>query len=586
MIVHLPRIAIALTMAVVVGEPLTLSVFAREVEQQLAADAEARRPTFERQVEQAQAADRAAAALPEELALAEIRNLRRYEASLRDEADREMAARAGSTPQCGPTCQGLRLEADSVDARARAKELELAYMREQRTDAIAGLDRAMAVEVDRRVADYVDDAGLFARHAALAQFEQQEPAVAIIRWTLSLFLLLLDLSMMVLKITSSAYDQRLRASLRRTLATAEETGPQGGAEDALSDTGTASTGQHLIGGRWLLNRPIGSGGHGVVWHASDTRRGDEVAVKISRQAQNVGWWNEIRGTPGGQYVAEIIDAGRTGRTHFYVVYPYYQPGSLWTFCVEGAGRRRDLGWCLQIVEQVVFAVAGAHVAGLVHGDIKADNILLEGGDGGRMDVRVADWGNAYEVHTRSEHRRAHWRWCAPEQLGGASRPGGGELADLYAIGALAYWLISGLVPIERELLANDLPRGYDGRIDAYHIGLRPIRLDVLNPAVPVEVADLIELWTQTDPVRRADEGPADTAVLRALRRIGTLRVNRPAYAEIEFIHALEMRRSAPSPPMPSRAVQSRRALDFAFGQEPPAGTGVRGDPTPQLPSRR
>lgn len=669
---YLPRILIALTIAVLVSEPITSKVFEKEIQQQLIRDAEAQRPAFEREVEATQAGKKAAALEPVNTAKAAIAELRAKAGELRAEADKEeKGERSSGTGGCGPICRGLKEQAEEKDGEARQKELELPAIQGRYEADVAALDKEKATDVERKVRDYINADGLIARHKALSRYVAAEPTAAIIRWTLSLFLLLFELSVVVLKLSGSAYDRRLRAELQQNIKLTEakktafdgkvdqyaaeeieldrqvdreisaaqrqasrdrqlrliegsawladwlanrvkpgrpkrrrrrgpwSMAPSGGFDPSISGGGPANNSLppqagDLVGGRWQLTRVIGSGTFGTVWHAVDTRNQQEVAVKISAKQQDTGWWNEVRGTPGGEHMVELIDAGAMNNAHAYVVYPYYTPGSLREYCMTGAGRQRDLAWCLKILEHVAFAVANAHQAGVVHGDIKADNILLKGGDKGRTEAHVADWGISYQVFdANARQHRTHWRWCAPEQVAGNGGSVSGELVDLYAIGALAYWLISGKVPIERELDANRLPGDYDGRADAYHQGLRPVRLDRLNPEIPKHVADLVELWTQTDPVRRAGGGPAETAVARALRQLHALNRNRRDYAKVKLDHDAEGRRSVTTtiPKQPTNgsgyghvngggANGSARQPQAAFGAQPPP-TGTDGSATPK-----
>ena len=703
---YFPRILIALTIALLVSEPLTSKVFEEEIHQQLVLEANARRPVFEQEVAASQAGAIAKADEPVNTATAAIAALRRKAEELRTEAaEEEKGNRSSGRGSCGPICLDLKRQAEEKDAEARTNELALPAIQGKRDAEVAALRQQKAAAVEKKVEEYIKTDGLIARHKALSQYVAAEPTAAVIRWALSLFLLLFELSVVVLKLTPSAYDRRLRAELRQNIKLTdaksaafdgkvqeyaeEEIGLDRLVEREISvaqrqasrdrqlriieggpwfaewlagvaertrrprrprpwhDSRRSSTPSHdpsldpsvsggpannalppkegdLIGGRWQLNHEIGSGGYGRVWHAVDTRNQHEVAVKISKRAQDDGWWNEVRNTPGGKHMAELLGADAVNRAYSYVVYPYYQPGSLRTFCAEGAGRQRDLAWCLRILEHVVFAVAHAHGAGVVHGDIKADNILLKGGAKGRTDAHVADWGISYQVFAADgRQRRTHWRWCAPEQVDGAMRVSG-ELVDLYAIGALGYWLISGRVPLERELEANNLPLDYDGRADAYHRGLGPARLDHLNPDLPIEVADLIEMWTQTDPARRAGAAQADQAVGRALIQLNALKQHRREYTKVKLEHDIEAQRTAATIPRqqprfsgngtgpangswagrggtngayggagnrangasrgtssgPANGAGRQQEPEFAFGQEPPS-PGNDGSPTPK-----
>src|SRR5262249_38861147 len=125
----------------------------------------------------------------------------------------------------------------------------------------------------------------------------------------------------------------------------------------------------VVVGRYRLIDQIGSGGYGVVYRAHDLRSRREVAVKVSDRRQQSSWWTEVKHTAGGRHTAELLNAGVVNNAYTYLVYPLYQPGSLYRFCTTGAGANRDLAWCLKVVEHVLFALGAAHQAGVAHGDV-------------------------------------------------------------------------------------------------------------------------------------------------------------------------------------------------------------------------
>jgi hypothetical protein len=279
----------------------------------------------------------------------------------------------------------------------------------------------------------------------------------------------------------------------------------------------------MVAHRYQLVEEIGSGGYGVVYRAYDTfRRNREVAVKISERRLAHAWWNEVHHTAGGPYIAELLKAGEVNNAYNYLVYPLYRPGSLYLYCTKGAGVERDLRWSLKIVEQVLFALAAAHRAGRAHFDIKPDNILLDESADGAMTARVADWGISRGADD-ADRRPGHWRWCAVELIMPQNGQVRGELVDLYAVGTLAYWLISGRVPLERELVVNGLPLSVDGRLTARSRMVAPAPLNRLNAEVSTELAALVGGWLQDDPNRRAGAGPHEDAMLRALRQLRAVR---------------------------------------------------------------
>ena len=120
-----------------------------------------------------------------------------------------------------------------------------------------------------------------------------------------------------------------------------------------------------------------------------------------------------------------LTSGRSSTTAMtcgfsYLVYPLYQPGSLATYC-GWIGDRRTLGWCAQVIDEVLSGLMAASAVGLVHLDIKPGNIVLDGDH-----ARVIDWGlsrvwNASQPSTWIV--RGTPFFACPEQLTGRIRGG-------------------------------------------------------------------------------------------------------------------------------------------------------------------
>jgi serine/threonine-protein kinase len=149
---------------------------------------------------------------------------------------------------------------------------------------------------------------------------------------------------------------------------------------------------------------------------------------------------------------DVYDFGLTPKGAFYYVMEYL-PGLTLGQMVSGHGALPP-GRVIYIVRQVCEALHEAHSAGLVHRDVKPGNVIV-GRYGTRSDVvKLLDFGlvrflgNAHETHLTGEGQLLGTPdYMSPEQVGGAA--GAGPLSDIYSLGALTYYLITGRPPFVR-----------------------------------------------------------------------------------------------------------------------------------------
>lgn len=217
-------------------------------------------------------------------------------------------------------------------------------------------------------------------------------------------------------------------------------------------------------GPYKLEHILGRGGTSVVWRATHTLSGEDVAIKVltSERAKSARYReyfaNEVRAVArlNHVHIAQVVDAGvltesDATRDLFagnpYVVTEFLAGGTLEDY-------RRRLQWkaVRDVLRAVLDALAHAHAHGVLHLDIKPGNLLLAGLQQPLVPV-LTDFGIARVSESeqfRDEQRVTGTpRYMAPEQITG-DWADQGPWTDLYGLGCLAYRLICGRVPFDYE----------------------------------------------------------------------------------------------------------------------------------------
>ena len=215
----------------------------------------------------------------------------------------------------------------------------------------------------------------------------------------------------------------------------------------------------LADGRYRLVEILGEGGMAVVYRAWDERLQVERAIKllapqVARQADlRERFENEARtmASLSHRNIISVHDIGQDG-DEIYMVMELVEGGTLWDW-VSCYGEMPP-GLALQAIRPVLGAMGAAHLAGVIHRDLKPQNIMLttEG------QPKVSDFGIAHVQDplanrhlTRTGTVMGTWGYMAPEQRHSARQVDG--RSDIYAIGATLYAVTSGQVPV--DLFAAD-----------------------------------------------------------------------------------------------------------------------------------
>jgi serine/threonine-protein kinase len=270
----------------------------------------------------------------------------------------------------------------------------------------------------------------------------------------------------------------------------------------------------LVDGRYEIVSRIARGGMATVYRATDRRLDREVAVKVMHP-------HLADGVDGGSFVSRFRREARAAArlTHPGVVAVYDQgldgdTSYLTMEYVPGTNLRRELrasgtltvGRTLDVLAQVLAALAAAHRKGLVHRDVKPENVLITA-DGDH--VKVADFGLARAVtevtSTTTGTILGTVAYLAPEVI---TTGGCDARTDVYAVGVLAYEMLTGTLPY-----AGETP---------IQVAFHHVHDDVPPPSeripwLPAAIDELVDTFTERDPRRRPADAGAALAVLDTVR---------------------------------------------------------------------
>ncbi len=285
----------------------------------------------------------------------------------------------------------------------------------------------------------------------------------------------------------------------------------------LSARATDSLLGALIDGKYRVLKLLGAGGFGAVYLAEHVETGGQVAIKLVRtellhddgiirrfyiEAQNthrLHHHNTVR----------LTDFGQTDEGVLFLALEYVEGKTLSKLLREEP--RLGPGRVVRIVEQALKSLAEAHAVGLVHRDIKPDNIMLVDRLGEPDFVKVLDFGISRALEGPGASTRGAIgtsRYMSPEQWRGESESIDGR-ADLYALGCLAYEMLAGQRVFERRT-----PQAF---LDA-HLHQAPAPLSEIAPgACPPALEQWVLGLLAKDPADRPRDAPAALEALVHLR---------------------------------------------------------------------
>ena len=279
--------------------------------------------------------------------------------------------------------------------------------------------------------------------------------------------------------------------------------------DAMDDTLADPLTGRLLDGRYAVTARIARGGMATVYRATDTRLDREVALKVMHAdlARDEDFLRRFIGEARSvarlshQNVVAVFDQGADGP--FLYLAMEYVPGRTLKELLRDSGRFPP-ATALEIMAGVLGGLAAAHASGIVHRDVKPENVLVAAD--GR--VKVADFGLARAQsaagHTRAGLLIGTVAYVPPEQVtGGTTGPRG----DVYSAGVMLFELLTG-----RQPFTGDTPLS----IAYQHVNSGVPAPSTVAPGIPAAVDQLVLAATGRDPAHR----PADAGeFLRAVRHV-------------------------------------------------------------------
>jgi len=261
--------------------------------------------------------------------------------------------------------------------------------------------------------------------------------------------------------------------------------------------------QTALAGEYSLERELGRGGMGVVYLARDVQLDRDVAIKVLP--------SELARTTAARerFIREARMAASLSHPHIVPIHRVGEAAGFVFFVmsyVEGetlGERLRTRGPlppadATRVLREVAWALAYAHGRGIVHRDVKPDNILLEAGTGRAMvtDFGIAHGGDDSAPATYPGKIMGTAHYMSPEQA--ANQPVDGR-SDLYSLGVVGYLAVSGRLPFESTNLPALLVR---------QATEAPLSVMRVAPGLPAALGRAIDRCLEREPADRFADGEA------------------------------------------------------------------------------
>ena len=253
--------------------------------------------------------------------------------------------------------------------------------------------------------------------------------------------------------------------------------------------------EKILADRYHLVEQIGVGGMAIVYRAIDQRTGHNVAVKVLRpefnqDAEFVSRFQreaEAASKMTHHNIVNLLDVGMDGENR-YLVMEYVQGKTLKEVIKEKG--RISPPVAAQITIRILSALQHAHQNGIIHRDIKPQNILVHA-DG---HIKVADFGIARMANsstlTKGDSVMGSVHYFSPEQASGQAAD---VTSDIYSVGVVLYEMLTGRVPFD-----GDSPVA----VAMQHLHARPAPIESIAPEVPPAICHVCMMAMEKNPKYR------------------------------------------------------------------------------------
>lgn len=283
----------------------------------------------------------------------------------------------------------------------------------------------------------------------------------------------------------------------------------------MTDAGL-DTLQRTLGDQYGVERELGRGGMGAVFLARDLRLHRHVAIKVLPPALSAH--ADLR----ERFLRETRVAASFSHPNIVPVHAIEEREGLLAFVMGfvdgetlGARVRRSgpvsVLEAVRVLQEMAWALSYAHGRGVVHRDVKPDNILVERSSGRALitDFGIARNAGAMPVGeglTRVGEVVGTPEFMSPEQASGDTVDG---RSDIYSLGVVGYYMLSGKLPFDSASPTALL---------AMHLTHAPPSLALLRPDLPPEMIEAVERCLAKSPAERWASGEALASALDVLRR--------------------------------------------------------------------
>jgi serine/threonine-protein kinase len=312
-------------------------------------------------------------------------------------------------------------------------------------------------------------------------------------------------------------------------------------DTARVDIRSASLFGRTLNGRYVVENKIGEGGFGAVWSGRQIATGRPVALKLLHPH------NTQDTTAVARFRREAEACSKLRNPHTVITYDFdeTEDGVLYLAMELLRGRplqdvQRQEGplppeRVLRILDQVADALGEAHALGIVHRDMKPENIMVESRDGEDL-VKVLDFGIAKIVESSGRPALAltavgqtlgTLEFMSPEQLRGQPLDG---RSDIYALGILAYEMLTGRLPFDEGRGPSDVIQFHMQAVPPPPSSLRP------ELSIPRDVdAVVLKMVAKSRDERHAHAADLREHIARALHSIARGKARKATFKMIAVV---------------------------------------------------